>query len=48
MTSKSYTSKHLADKILRSSSALEGERKTIAVVSADGKGSTGLIEGLAE
>ena len=34
-----YTPKHLADKILQSKSALEGERKQITVLFADVKGS---------
>jgi class 3 adenylate cyclase len=34
-----YTPKHLADKILRSKSALEGERKQVTVLFADVKGS---------
>ena len=43
---RSYTPKHLADKILQSKSALEGERKTITALFADLKGSTALLEGL--
>ena len=39
-----YTPKHLADKILRSKSALEGERKRITVLFADVKGSLALSE----
>ncbi|GIW42400.1 MAG: hypothetical protein KatS3mg076_2977 [Candidatus Binatia bacterium] len=35
----SYTPKHLAEKILRSRSALEGERKQVTVLFADVKGS---------
>ncbi|HVO24682.1 MAG TPA: zinc ribbon domain-containing protein [Candidatus Margulisiibacteriota bacterium] len=35
----SYTPKHLADKILQSKSALEGERKQVIVLFADVKGS---------
>jgi len=35
----SYTPKHLADKILQSRSALEGERKQVTVLFADVKGS---------
>ena len=35
----SYTPKHLADKILLSKSALEGERKQVTVLFADVKGS---------
>jgi class 3 adenylate cyclase/predicted ATPase len=42
----SYTPKHLADKILTSRAALEGERKTITALFADIKGSMELIEGL--
>ena len=36
---RSYTPKHLADKILQSKSALEGERKQVTVLFADVKGS---------
>jgi hypothetical protein len=36
---ESYTPKHLAEKILTSKSALEGERKQVTVVFADMKGS---------
>jgi len=36
---RSYTPKHLADKILTSRSALEGERKQVTVLFADVKGS---------
>ena len=43
---RSYTPKHLADKILDSKPALEGERKTITALFADLKGSTALLEGL--
>ena len=43
---RSYTPKHLLDKILRSKSALEGERKQVTVLFADIKGSMDLIEGL--
>ncbi len=35
---RSYTPKHLADKILQSKSALEGERKQVTVLFADVKG----------
>ena len=35
---RSYTPKHLADKILASKSALEGERKQVTVLFADVKG----------
>ncbi len=38
----SYTPKHLADKILQSKSALEGERKQVTVLFADVKGSMDL------
>ncbi len=40
----SYTPKHLADKILQSKSALEGERKQVTVLFADVKGSMDLAE----
>ena len=43
---KSYTPKHLADKILQSRSALEGERKQVTVLFADVKGSMELAEQL--
>jgi hypothetical protein len=36
---ESYTPKHLAEKILTSKSALEGERKSVTVLFADLKGS---------
>ena len=39
-----YTPKHLADKILQSKSALEGERKQVTVLFADVKGSMDLAE----
>jgi class 3 adenylate cyclase/predicted ATPase len=39
-----YTPRHLADKILRSKSALEGERKQVTVLFADVKGSLELAE----
>ena len=42
----SYTPRHLADEILLSRSALEGERKQVTVLFADVKGSTELAEGL--
>ena len=42
----SYTPKHLADKILQSKSALEGERKQVSVLFADIKGSMDLQEAL--
>jgi class 3 adenylate cyclase len=40
----SYTPKHLAEKILTSRSALEGERKQVTVLFADVKGSMELAE----
>jgi class 3 adenylate cyclase len=42
----SYTPKHLAEKILASRSALEGERKQVTVLFADVKGSMELAEQL--
>ena len=39
-----YTPKHLADKILQSKSAIEGERKQVTVLFADVKGSMELAE----
>jgi predicted ATPase/class 3 adenylate cyclase len=42
----SYTPRHLAEKILTSRSALEGERKQVTVMFADVKGSVGLSEGI--
>ena len=39
-----YTPKHLADKILQSKSALEGERKQVTVLFADVKGSMALAD----
>src|SRR5262249_25769408 len=39
-----YTPKHLAEKILTSRSALEGERKQVTVLFADVKGSMDLAE----
>jgi class 3 adenylate cyclase/tetratricopeptide (TPR) repeat protein len=42
----SYTPKHLADKILSSRSALEGERKQVTVLFADMVGFTALARGL--
>ncbi len=39
---RSYTPKHLADKILQSKSALEGERKQVTVLMVDVKGSVEL------
>src|SRR5262245_50601583 len=41
---RSYTPKHLAEKILGSRSALEGERKQVTVLFADVKGSMELAE----
>jgi class 3 adenylate cyclase/tetratricopeptide (TPR) repeat protein len=41
---RSYTPRHLADEILRSRSALEGERKQVTVLFADVKGSVELSE----
>src|SRR5262249_13829397 len=43
---RAYTPKHLADKILHSKSALEGERKQVTVLFADVKGSMELAEQL--
>ena len=43
---RNYTPKHLADKILKSKSALEGERKQVTVLFADVKGSMELAEQL--
>jgi hypothetical protein len=45
-TPLSYTPKHLAEKILQSRSALEGERKQVTVLFADVKGSMELAEQL--
>src|SRR5512132_3224046 len=42
----SYVPKHLAEKILASRQALEGERKEVTVLFADIRGSTRLLEGL--
>jgi hypothetical protein len=41
---RTYTPKHLADKILTSRAALEGERKQVTVLFADVKGSMELAE----
>jgi class 3 adenylate cyclase/tetratricopeptide (TPR) repeat protein len=41
---RDYTPKHLADKILQSKSALEGERKQVSVLFADVRGSMELAE----
>jgi class 3 adenylate cyclase len=43
---RSYTPKHLAEKILTSRGALEGERKQVTVLFADVKGSMDLAEQL--
>ncbi|MGE0337145.1 MAG: adenylate/guanylate cyclase domain-containing protein [Gammaproteobacteria bacterium] len=43
---RSYTPKHLVDKILQSKSALEGERKQVTVLFADVKGSMDLAQQL--
>ena len=43
---RAYTPKHLAEKILQSKSALEGERKQVTVLFADVKGSMELAEQL--
>ncbi len=43
---RTYTPKHLADKILQSKSVLEGERKQVTVLFADVKGSMDLQEEL--
>jgi class 3 adenylate cyclase len=40
---ESYTPKHLAEKILTSKAALEGERKQVTVLLADLKGSMELL-----
>jgi class 3 adenylate cyclase len=40
---QSYTPKHLAEKILTSKAALEGERKQVTVLFADLKGSMELL-----
>jgi class 3 adenylate cyclase len=41
---RSYTPKHLVEKILTSRSAVEGERKQVTVLFGDVKGSMGLAE----
>jgi hypothetical protein len=43
---RDYTPRHLAEKILQSRSALEGERKQVTVLFADVKGSMELAEKL--
>jgi len=43
---RDYTPRHLAEKILRQRSALEGERKQVTVLFADVKGSLDLQEGV--
>jgi len=43
---RSYTPKHLAEKILRSRSALQGERKQVTVLFTDVKGSMDLAESI--
>src|SRR2546428_12729065 len=43
---RAYTPKHLAEKILTSRAALEGERKQVTVLFADVKGSMDLAEQL--
>ena len=43
---RSYTPKHLAEKILSSRSALEGERKQVTVLFADLKGSMDFSESI--
>jgi class 3 adenylate cyclase/tetratricopeptide (TPR) repeat protein len=45
---RSYTPTHLADKILRSRTAIEGERKQVTVLFADIQGSMSLSEQLGE
>jgi class 3 adenylate cyclase len=42
---QAYTPKHLAEKILTSRSAVEGERKQVTVLFADLKGSMELLAG---
>ena len=42
-SAESYTPRHLAEKILTSRSALEGERKQVTVLFADMKGSLELL-----
>ncbi len=43
---RDYTPKHLADKILQSKSAIEGEHKQVTVLFADVKGSMDLQENI--
>ena len=43
---RSYTPKHLADKILTTRSAIEGERKMVTVMFADVAGFTSMSEKL--
>ena len=43
VSAESYTPKHLAEKILTSKAALEGERKQVTVLFADLKGSMELL-----
>src|SRR5688572_7990497 len=43
---ESYTPTHLAEKILKSRSALEGERKLVTVLFCDIAGSTALAESI--
>src|SRR5215211_292855 len=43
---RTYTPQHLAERIISSRGALEGERKHVTVLFADLKGSTELIAGL--
>jgi class 3 adenylate cyclase/tetratricopeptide (TPR) repeat protein len=45
-TPRQYTPKHLADQILKSKSAMEGERKQVTVLFADLQGSMALAEEL--
>jgi class 3 adenylate cyclase len=46
LSPRAYTPRHLAEKILQSKSALEGERKQVTVLFADVKGSMELAEQL--
>src|SRR5262245_13451465 len=41
----SYTPKHLADKVLKARSAIEGERRQVSVLFADIAGFTSIAEG---